>query len=681
MRQPHKRPRRRGRVPSTSEAVVEVAAPEGEAERTAQLRLTPGTRSDATRFALHERTKELRCLYRVSRVLFSSEDLHAGLSQVVAAIPSGWQFPEHTHARLRLQEGTYESPDFRAGTVCLREPISAAHARVGELEVHLAWPDADSDVAPFLPEESELLRAIAERVGETVARRETERRLQRREAHFRTLVESAADLIILLDAQAAVQYVSPSATELTGIQAEDLVGKSCFDFVHVEDLAALQVLWSHATAQGGTARAEVRLPHRSGGWCPVEVVGRNLIHDPDVGGVLVVGRDMTARRALEDQLLQAQKMEAIGRLAGGIAHDFNNLLSVIDVQSEFLCRSFDSQDARRVDVKEIQRASRHGAALTRQLLAFARREVPRPRGIDLRRLVRDTERLVRRVVGEDIVLDTDLGPDTGVIHADPRQLEQVLLNLVVNARDAMPTGGRLVIRTGSVAHLEGQGGDQRKGPWACVEVSDTGEGIDPAVCARIFEPFYTTKSEGTGLGLSTVYGIVTQTGGHVRVDSEPGRGTTFRMYLPQVGEAAEDSGSLRPAPPSPGGGETVMVVDDDDGLRRATRRVLRSLGYQVLVAPSGEEALAQACSYPQRIDLLLSDVVMPGMGGMEVARRLLHDRPETRVLLFSGYDGGSPMGGSAIDPGVPLLAKPFTHAELGEAVRAVLDGGEAAGPT
>jgi two-component system, cell cycle sensor histidine kinase and response regulator CckA len=631
--------------------------------------LTEGT-GDPGR-ALDERVKELRCLYRVSQVLFAARSLDEAMDEVVAAIPPGWQRPEHTHARLTLPTGTHTSPGFREGALRMGEPILLEGEEVGRLEVHCLLEGADG-TAGFLTEERELLRALAERVAETLARHRTEERLRRRESHFRALVESAADLIVLLDEQGAIRYASPSAAELTGLAPGTIRGMPVVDVVHPEDHAVLESLRAAALSADGIARAELRIRHRDGGWCTVDAVARNLLHDPEVGRVLVIARDITDRKLLEDQLRHAQKMEAVGRLAGGIAHDFNNLLSVIDLQSEFLGQSFLAGDPRLEELEEIQRASRHGAALTRQLLAFSRRQVTKPRVVSVNRLVRDTERMVRRILGEDIEVVTDLAGDAAAIRIDPSQFEQALLNLVVNARDAMPTGGRLTLRT----CLDACHADSPCTPGSqCVrvDVADTGEGMDDDVRDRVFEPFFTTKSGGTGLGLATVYGIVTQNGGHVRIESEKGQGTTFELRFPRMDECGPTASSIPPMRTAPGGNETILVVDDDPGLRRATRRLLGSLGYTVIDAASAAEALDLADTHQGPIHLLLSDVVMPVVGGLELARKLASRHPETRVLFFSGYDGGSVVDGASIDPEVPLLPKPFTHAQIAEAVRGVLD--------
>jgi two-component system, cell cycle sensor histidine kinase and response regulator CckA len=510
-----------------------------------------------------------------------------------------------------------------------------------------------------------------EREGSLAWRRKALRPPIPRGLQAAALLESAADLIVLLDETGKVLYASASAAALTGTAKQELEQLACFDFVHEDDHPTLEALRSSAHRPGSTARAELRVRAAGGEWRTLDAIARNLLHDADVGGILVVARDVTKRKALEDQLRHSQKMEAVGRLAGGIAHDFNNLLTVIDLQTEFLADSMSMEDPRRAEVDEIRRASRHGAALTRQLLAFGRRQANQPRVLDVNRLVRDMERMLRRVLGDDIRWHMELAQDAGTIHMDPAHLEQVLLNLVVNARDAMPAGGSIFIRTV-------EGGCSREGPCApearcvCIEVRDTGLGMDAATRERVFEPFFTTKPSGTGLGLSTVYGIVNQAGGCVELESEPGEGTTFRLRFPWAGPALEQAVSVRPGWEPEGGSETILLVDDDSGLRRSTRRLLTSLGYRVLAAPSGAAALDLVEAHEEAIHLLLTDVVMPGMGGPELAQRLRQARPDTAVLFFSGYDGASPIDGETLEGLGALLLKPFTCAELADAVREAL---------
>ncbi|HEY1190866.1 MAG TPA: PAS domain-containing protein, partial [Gemmata sp.] len=384
-------------------------------------------------------------------------------------------------------------------------------------------------------------------------------------------------------------------------------------------------------------------------------------------GVGKVVSDVTEQRALERLLHQAQRMEAVGQLAGGVAHDFNNLLTVINGCGDLLLDNLAAGGANRELVQEIRRAGDRAAALTRQLLAFSRRQVLEPKVLNLNAVVADAERLLRRLIGEDILLTATPAPDLRAVRVDPGQFEQVLLNLAVNARDAMPTGGRLTIETAN-ADVEQEYAsvpEARPGRYVLVAVSDTGGGIPPETLPHIFEPFFTTKGpgQGTGLGLATVHGIVRQSGGFVAVYSELGRGTTFKVYLPAVASAAPHEAPCAPAPLGRGD-ETVLVTEDDAAVRGVIRLALRSHGYEVLEAGSGEEAVRVAAAHAGPIHLLVTDVVMPGMGGRELATRLTAARPGLSVLYLSGYTDDAVVRHGVLEARVHFLQKPFTPTKL-----------------
>ncbi|TMQ73794.1 MAG: PAS domain S-box protein [Candidatus Eisenbacteria bacterium] len=399
-----------------------------------------------------------------------------------------------------------------------------------------------------------------------------------------------------------------------------------------------------------------------------------------VSGAIGVAIDVTQRQRLEDQLRQAQKMEAVGRLAGGVAHDFNNLLAAILGHGELLLGRLEPAHSARHHAESIQKAAARGALLTGQLLAFSRKEVVAPRVLDLVAVVAEMEEMLRRLIGEHIELTMALADQPVHVRADRGHIEQVIMNLAVNARDAMRAGGVLTIQVVAVDLDETEGPDPRTGPQALIAVTDTGCGMSPEVVARIFEPFFTTKrqGEGTGLGLATVYGIVEQTRGRIRVESEPGRGTTFRVHLDRVseGHAVADAEALVPSAAT--GTETVLLAEDEPAVRAMAREALETYGHTVLEARHGVEALAVAAAHPGPIHLLLTDIVMPHMGGGELAQRLTAERPDTRVLFMSGYTDDDVVRQGVFESGTAFLQKPFMLSALARKVREVLDAGPAA---
>jgi PAS domain S-box-containing protein len=394
-------------------------------------------------------------------------------------------------------------------------------------------------------------------------------------------------------------------------------------------------------------------------------------------------RDITARRQLEEQLRQSQKMEAIGQLAGGVAHDFNNLLTVIRTHAEFLEEEIAPETASRDYASEIIKAAQRAAELTRQLLAFSRRQMLKPVLFDISAVVASEEPMLRRLIGEDIEIITTFAPEPAVVSADPGQMEQVLMNLVLNARDALPRGGQIVIETAHVCvdeKFERTANDLTPaGEYVRLSVSDNGIGIPREQIDRVFEPFFTTKEvgKGTGLGLSTLYGIVKQSGGYIWVDSEVGVQTTFRIYLPR-GQAGDVEATESPrARPASGGPETILLAEDEDAVRRLVRRILEMKGYTVLDARHGNDALAVSAHYPARIDLLLTDVIMPELGGRELVERMRQDRPGIRVLYMSGYTNSEIDRRGLLQPDTVFLHKPFSGSDLLLAVRSALDSGVA----
>ena len=456
--------------------------------------------------------------------------------------------------------------------------------------------------------------------------------------------------------------VNQSYLNLYGFRREEVIGKTFLDLgFKIEQDQLMKLATAVMTRDTHDFEITMRVP--DGRW----LTGRQWLEFLELDGkpcVVSCGLDVTAHKRMEEQLRQAQKMEAIGQLAGGVAHDFNNILTAILGNSEVLLSSLDEKSPLRRQAEQIRKAGLRAASLTGQLLAFSRKQVLQPKVLDLNALVSNLSVMLQRLIGEDVELLVEFEPQLGSVRADPGQLEQVVLNLVVNARDAMPNGGQLSLRT---ANVPGR---------VLLEVADTGRGMDAETQARVFEPFFTTKrpGKGTGLGLSTVYGIVTQSGGQVEVESAPGQGSRFRIYLPQVAERAAPGESRPTLLPHPQGRERILLCEDDAQVRDFVRQVLASLGYDVHTAADGEEALRLAGERAHGVHLLVTDVIMPKMNGRELAERLTALRPEVRVLFISGYPGDalSPSGASA--PAELPLQKPFSISELAHRVRAILDG-------
>jgi nitrogen-specific signal transduction histidine kinase/CheY-like chemotaxis protein len=393
-----------------------------------------------------------------------------------------------------------------------------------------------------------------------------------------------------------------------------------------------------------------------------------------------VFHDITEQRELETQLRQAQRLEVVGQLAGGIAHDFNNLLTAIRGYSELVRRNLGPKDRNRADLDQVVLASDRAVELTRQLLAFSRRQVLQPRIVDPGELVAGVAPMLRRLLGEHIELVTYAAPDLGRVKVDPSQFEQIIVNLAVNARDAMPEGGKLRIETANIELGIGYVASHpgvTPGPYVALVVSDTGSGMSDAVKTHIFEPFFTTKEpgKGTGMGLATVYGIAQQSGGSIYLYSEPGYGTSFKIYLPRVDDAAGAAASPVPTAVTPTGSETILLVEDEEAVRAYAARILSEQGYIVLEAPGGAAALALVAAHPGPIDLLVTDVVMPGLQGHQLAERLSDIRPGLRVLYVSGFTESSVVDQGVVGEGIAFLPKPYTVDALGRAVRLVLDMG------
>jgi two-component system cell cycle sensor histidine kinase/response regulator CckA len=504
-------------------------------------------------------------------------------------------------------------------------------------------------------------------------------------AHYhrflRQVIDTNPNLIFVKDWEGKYVLANEAMAQFHGTTVESLIGKRDVDFglkdAEVEHFlrADREVL---STQIATFIPEEQATSTRTGATRWFQTVKVPLL-SPDGGArqVLGVATDITERKQLEDQFRQAHKMEAVGRLAGGIAHDFNNVLTIIRAQTEFLLADMPADDVRKADVLEIQGAADRAAGFIRQLLAFSRRQLLQPEVLELNAVVTGMESMVRRLVGEDVVLLTKLIPELPRVWADPSQLQQVILNLAVNARDAMPRGGSLLIETGVVEldeHYPRQHPSARPGRHVVLVVTDTGSGMDPATRSRIFEPFFTTKEpgKGTGLGLSTVYGIVKQTGGHIWVYSEVGRGTTFKLYFPlHQGPLQVPERTVRALPPS-GAGATILLVEDEASVRSTVRRLLERHEYRVLEATNGQDALALITARQGEVDLILSDMVMPGMGGAELATRVRAFAPTLPILLMTGYteEALARNGDRPLDQ--EIIEKPFTLHIVLEKVRMAL---------
>ena len=477
--------------------------------------------------------------------------------------------------------------------------------------------------------------------------------LERREEHYRSLIENSMDLISILNLDGTIRYVSPSHLRMLGYPLEELVGKNVLSFIHPQDKARVQT----ALASGNQGRPiECRVHHADGSWRVLESISRDLSHVAGVNGMVVNARDITERKHLEEQLHHSQRLEAVGRLAGGVAHDFNNLLMVITGYSHMLLDAMHPSDPARQDLEQVVKASERATDLTRQLLAFSRRQGVRPSLVNLNTLVQDMERMLRRVLGEDIELVVGLAPELKTVRADAGQIEQVILNMAVNARDAMVSGGRLTIESRN----SGQPARER----VTLTITDTGVGMEPQVLSRVFEPFFTTKEHGTGLGLATSYGIIKENGGDLRADSTPGRGTTFVIELPVNVHAEGVEPQVEKQ--APRGSETILLVEDEDPVRRVVETMLKRHGYHVIAAASSADAIARADQHPGLIHLLITDIMMPGMSGRKMAECLTGRRPGMKVLYVSGY------GDTKAENDAHFLQKPFSTEELATKIRELL---------
>ena len=563
------------------------------------------------------------------------------------------------------------------------ERVEGADTRFGSESLGVqGWLSARYE--PYIDDDGNIVGVVAH-LRDVTERKQTEELAQRRERHLRTIIESASDLVSILDREGRTRYASPSFASVLGLVSSDLIANNPLDRIHPADSArVLDAFRAVVRAPQSPQRVQYRVRHANGGWRVLVSSARNLLDDPSVGGIVVASRDITEWQELQEQLQLSKKIEVVGRLAGGVAHDFNNLLTVIRGNAQMLQETAGFPSALRQELDEIAQAADRAATLTRQLLAFSRQQVLEPQVLDLNAVLGDVWKLLERVAGESVTMEENFSGSLGAVTADPAQIQQVLLNLVVNARDAMPGGGRLFIETSNVvatAEFANAHTPMTPGEYVRLAVRDTGEGMDAETKARAFEPFFTTKVQGrgTGMGLSTVYGVVKQSGGFIWVESEPLRGSTFTIYLPRT----RSSAPMGPVPSAAAvenrrGSETILVVEDEELVRSITRRTLERAGYRVLEAVNGHEALLAARALGAELDLVLTDIVMPVMGGRELAAVLNRERPLLSILFMSGYTHEreahlSPGGGVS-----HFLHKPFALDELTSRVRLVLDQAAAA---
>jgi PAS domain S-box-containing protein len=556
--------------------------------------------------------------------------------------------------------------------------ILTGHASVDSAVRALRQHTSDYLVKPVAPDQ---LLTTVERATERWQRRRAEEALRRSEERSQLLLENISDVVVVVDEALSIGYVSPSVTRVLGVAPEELIGERWSGLAHPDDVPLLEHFAREIREGGSTQHSqELRVRHRQGEWRMLEVTAAKLMVRGEPSRELVLtGRDVTERRRLEGQLRQSQKMESIGRLAGGVAHDFNNLLTAIIGFSELLLEELPAEGGGRSDLEAIQKAAAHGATLTRQLLAFSRRQVQELKILDLNALVRDIEPILRRLLGEDIVVDVGTDEELRLVKVDRGQIEQVVINLVVNARDAMPHGGNLRIETRNVlldaAYLQ-RHPYARVGHHVVLTVSDNGTGMDADVRGRVFEPFFTTKElgKGTGLGLSMVYGIVKQSGGHIELQSEPGAGSQFFVFLPAVEEAADTHAAVSGSDVGTEGAETVLLVEDDHDVRELLGKTLERHGYRLLQAATGKDALEFVGDTTIPIDLLVTDAVLPELSGPALAAHAMRLRPGIRVLFISGYTDDAMLRLGVSNRNEAFLQKPFGSEALLRKVRQLLDG-------
>jgi two-component system, cell cycle sensor histidine kinase and response regulator CckA len=507
--------------------------------------------------------------------------------------------------------------------------------------------------------------------------RRAEEGLRKSKEHLDSIINCLGDAVFVKDQQLQFVLVNAAFCKFSGRPAEELLGKTADQMLPKEVAIPLRNEEQDILDTGRESTSQESIPKEEGNTRYVMTKKTRFMDKNGNKHIVGVMRDITEYKRLETQFLEAQKMEAIRVLAGGVAHDFNNLLSVIKGYTELLMEEFEPGDQRRADLDQIENAGQRAASLISQLLAFSRKQILQPESLDLNAIVNDMTKMLRRLIGADVDLVAIAQPDLKSIYADPAQIQQIIMNLAVNAHDAMPYGGKLTIETANVnldeSHISRRP-DMKPGGYVMLAISDSGVGMDIATQSRIFEPFFTTKErgKGTGLGLSTIYGIVKQSNGFICVHSEPGKGATFNIYFPPMNKEDFRTSSKGVAEYKREGTETVLIAEDEEAVRALAGRILSGRGYKVLDAANGKEALRISREYPDKIYLVLTDIIMPEMGGSELVAKLKESRPGIKALYFSGYTGDAIARHGVLDPGVDFLQKPFTIESLLHKVREVI---------
>ena len=634
---------------------------------------------------LNERVKELNCLYGISKLDeipdISLDELIQG---TVDLIPLSLLYPENTCSRIFLDGKEYKTKKFKETNRKLSSDIFLHDKRMGVLEVYQLEEKHKTDEEPFLKEERSLINAIAERLGRITERYQINELEQRnRIKHYNHFNDAPIMYVITEDRNSLpiIADINKLFLHKTGYSKDEVVGQP-LDNLYTPESRHKSSKGGYQLATNGSLIEEQRDLVAKNGRV-INTTFHELPEKDDSGtvtGTRAAYIDISESKRLMKQLIQSQKMEAIGTLAGGVAHDFNNMLTIITVNAELMLMTVDKDESLCRGIEEIKMAGEKAAALVRQLLAFSRKQIAQPKALDLNNSMTGIEKMIVRLIGEDI--EIMMKPESALwkVMIDSGQLEQVIMNLVVNARDAMPFGGKLTIETANMDLDENYFSrhgivEEWPGSYVMLAVSDTGSGMDKEVREHIFEPFYTTKEKGkgTGLDLSTIYGIIKQNNGFIWVYSEPGQGSTFKIYLPKMkGDVKAEEKEITPIHDL-SGSEAVLIVEDEDSLRKLLRTVLKHRGYKILEAENGEDALRISNEHEGTIDLMITDVVMPKMGGKETAERLELLHPQMKVIYMSGYTDDAIVHHGVLAPGLNFLEKPFSPEKLAHKVREVLD--------